>query len=76
METLEIDVAGIIAEVAEVPRDALTRETRLDELGIDSLDALRIVAAVEKMLQREIPEESITQVETVGDIMKMAAAVV
>ncbi len=74
METLELDVAGIVAEVAEVPRDAVTLETRLDELGIDSLDALRIVAGVEKLLRREIPEESISQVETVGDVVRMATA--
>ena len=74
MEAVEGQVEAIIAEVAEVPLDSIKRETRLAELGIDSLDALRIVAAVEKMLQTEIPEESIGKVETVDDILKMVAS--
>jgi acyl carrier protein len=74
MEKLEGKVIAVISDIAEVPFEAITRQTRLADLGVDSLDALRIVAAIEKMLQTEIPEESIGEVETVEDILRMTAA--
>jgi acyl carrier protein len=46
------------------------------ELGVDSLDALRIMAAIEKKYRIEVPEEDMGQVRTVADIAQMVAAVI
>jgi acyl carrier protein len=43
-------------------------ETRLDELGIDSLELLGLLLAVESGFGVTVPQEKIPTLETVGDI--------
>lgn len=74
MEGIRAEIATIISEIAEVPYGSIEDNTSMEELGIDSLDALRIVAAIEKKYRVEIPEEEIGEVETFADILRMVAA--
>jgi acyl carrier protein len=73
MERLKAEIMAIISEVAEVPVDRLSEHTSLAELGVDSLDALRIVAAIEKKYQVEVAEEQIGTVERISDIVNLVA---
>ncbi len=55
-------VADIIAETSEIDRDAITPESHtIDDLGIDSLDFLDIVFAIDKAFGIKIPLEQWTQ---------------
>ena len=55
-------VADIIAETSEIDRDSITTESHtIDDLGIDSLDFLDIVFAVDKEFGIKIPLEKWTQ---------------
>jgi len=55
-------VADIIAETSEIPREEITPESHtIDDLGIDSLDFLDIVFAVDKEFAIKIPLEKWTQ---------------
>jgi len=55
-------VADIIAETSEIDRDSITPESHtIDDLGIDSLDFLDIVFAVDKEFGIKIPLEQWTQ---------------
>ncbi len=55
-------VADIIAETSEIDRDAITPESHtIDDLGIDSLDFLDIVFAIDKSFGIKIPLEKWTQ---------------
>ncbi len=55
-------VADIIAETSEIPREEITPESHtIDDLGIDSLDFLDIVFAIDKAFGIKIPLESWTQ---------------
>ncbi|MGI9401887.1 MAG: acyl carrier protein [Rhizobiaceae bacterium] len=55
-------VADIIAETSEIPREEITPESHtIDDLGIDSLDFLDIVFAVDKEFSIKIPLEKWTQ---------------
>ena len=55
-------VADIIAETSEIPREEITQESHtIDDLGIDSLDFLDIVFAIDKDFGIKIPLESWTQ---------------
>jgi acyl carrier protein len=74
MENLETEIAAIISEVAEIPAESIKEHTSMAELGVDSLDALRIIAAIEKKYQIEVPEEHIGSVQTVSDIIGLVAA--
>lgn len=55
-------VANIIAETSEIDRDSITPQSHtIDDLGIDSLDFLDIVFAVDKEFGIKIPLEQWTQ---------------
>ena len=55
-------VADIIAETSEIDRETITPESHtIDDLGIDSLDFLDIVFAVDKEFGIKVPLEKWTQ---------------
>lgn len=55
-------VADIIADTSEIPREEITAESHtIDDLGIDSLDFLDIVFAIDKEFGIKIPLEAWTQ---------------
>ena len=62
-------VADIIAETADIPRDKITPESHaIDDLGIDSLDFLDIVFAIDKEFGIKIPLEQWTQEVNAGKV--------
>tara|TARA_R110002020_G_scaffold50844_22_gene144057 strand:- start:6527 stop:6805 length:279 start_codon:yes stop_codon:yes gene_type:complete len=62
MESTFDKVADIIAETCELPRETITPESHaIDDLGIDSLDFLDIVFAIDKQFGIKIPLESWTE---------------
>lgn len=55
-------VAQVISETSEIPRDQITPDSHaMDDLGIDSLDFLDIVFALDKKFGIKIPLEAWTQ---------------
>jgi acyl carrier protein len=53
----------------ELDRSIITAEARMrEDLGLDSLDAVDLIVALEKALGVEIPEETARKMRTVGDI--------
>lgn len=55
-------VAEIIADTSEIERDIITPESHtIDDLGIDSLDFLDIVFAIDKEFGIKIPLEKWTE---------------
>lgn len=55
-------VADIIAETSEIERDDIAPESHtIDDLGIDSLDFLDIVFAIDKEFGIKVPLEQWTQ---------------
>ena len=62
MATTFDKVADIIADTSEIERDSITPESHtIDDLGIDSLDFLDIVFAIDKEFGIKIPLEQWTQ---------------
>ena len=60
-------IAGIIAETGGVPRETITPESHvIDDLGIDSLDFLDIVFAIDKEFGIKVPVETWTQEVNAG----------
>jgi acyl carrier protein len=49
------DVRSIIAKALKIPADRLTPESRLDELGAESLDVIEIVYNLEEKFDIAIP---------------------
>lgn len=60
-------VADIIAETSDVPREKITPESHvIEDLGIDSLDFLDIVFAIDKAFGIKVPVEAWTQEVNAG----------
>lgn len=67
LETLK----RIIAEQAGVEEASLTEETSLKkDLGMDSLELLSVVMAIEEEYDLEVPEDELNQVDTLGDLVE------
>jgi acyl carrier protein len=52
---------------------AVTEETTIDSLGLDSLDFLDLMLAVEKESGKKVPDDKFGDLHTVGDIVRLAA---
>lgn len=64
----------LISEAAGIDPEAITAETNFKEdLGLDSLDLYEIVLACEDFLQREIDDDDLAGIETVGDALEAFA---
>lgn len=62
MSTTFDKVADIIAETSEIDRESITPDSHtIDDLGIDSLDFLDIVFAIDKEFGIKVPLEKWTQ---------------
>jgi acyl carrier protein len=56
-------------EKSDIPDEKLTAETPLAEAGIDSLDALTILFAIEEEFHVSIPDEQARAMKTFGDMI-------
>ena len=60
---------AIIAKSKLIPETAVTRASTFDELAIDSLDKINISFEIEDTFHIQIPDNSISSLKTVGDIV-------
>ena len=61
----------IIAEVLNVDEEEITMEsTFVDDLGADSLDIFQIIMGIEEEYDIELDNESVEQIQTVGDAVE------
>jgi acyl carrier protein len=56
-------------EIVEKDMGHVTEASVIGELGIDSLAVLEIIGSMERALRIRIPDESLTGVETVADLL-------
>lgn len=63
------EVKQMVAEITELSMDKLTDDARfVEDLGIDSMMALEIVAGLEKKYRIVIPEEDIPTVRSLSNV--------
>lgn len=67
----EREVKRMISEITEVPEEDLTPDADFfNDLGIDSLKAIEIVAAFEKRYRIIIPENDIPNIRNLRQVLK------
>lgn len=79
MSNVEAEIMDIIAEKTSVERSKLTREARMDDLEIESLDIVEIIFAIEEKYDIEVPYNANAnneEFETVGDVIAAVEKVV
>ena len=60
----------IIAKSKSIPANTITLASTFDELNIDSLDKINISFEVEEAFAIEIPDEALSTLKTVGDMVE------
>ena len=72
--SVEQDVIAIIQKKVRVERSDIGPDDKLQELGLESLDALELVFDIEEKFNIEIPvnanEANIGGFQTVGDVVR------
>ena len=66
---VEATVFEVIARQTKRQSEDVSLDMRLDELGIDSLEAITILYELEERYEIEIPNEIFESIKTVGDIV-------
>jgi acyl carrier protein len=68
-DEIEQCLIAIVEKEKKLPAEKLTRDTLLADAGIDSLDSLTILFAIEEELHISIPDEDARAVRTFGDLV-------
>ena len=60
-----------LSEILTCDIDSITMDTNLaDDLGVDSIDSVELVMAVEEIYDIVIPEEDALEMKTVADVVE------
>ena len=73
IDNLEKEIRSMVAEILEIDEEKVTPEKRfVEELGMDSMMALEILASAEKKYKIKIPEEYLTKVTSLKSMVEIA----
>jgi acyl carrier protein len=68
-DQIEQKLIELVRKEKEIPDEKLTLQTALAEAGIDSLDALTILFAIEEEFHISIPDEKARAITTFEDMV-------
>ena len=70
MFTVYDTICEILSEQLEIPLDEITAESKLrDDLSADSLDLIDLAMTLEDEFRKEVPDEALEKMKTVGDVV-------
>ena len=72
-EEIERTLIEIVQREKTIPAEKLTPETALADAGLDSLDSLTILFAIEEHFHISIPDDRARAIRTFGDIANIVA---
>jgi len=68
-EEIKKEVKAKVSEITEIPEEKLKEAAKfVEDLGVDSMMALEIVASIEKKYKIVIPEEEIPKIRSLDDV--------
>ena len=70
MDTLHT-IRTYLSENHEIPPEAITPDTKLDEIGIDSFAFLGLVFEFESKLGINAPDKEIYNIKTIGELIAL-----
>lgn len=72
MPNLEQEIREIIAEIIEKePKEISLDANLVEDLGVDSMMALEILAAIEKKYRVVVPEDELPKLTSLSKIMRL-----
>lgn len=73
MQDIENEIKNLIAEIIEKDPSEINPEARfIEDLGVDSMMALEILAGIEKKYKISIPEEKLQELRTLNQTVLIA----
>ncbi|MGB2986241.1 MAG: acyl carrier protein [Phycisphaerae bacterium] len=70
-ESAKCEILDWLSEAIQVPVDQIDLDKPLSEVGLDSLDAVHMVATIESIIGQELPEDIIQRVKCLNDMFEM-----
>ncbi len=70
-ETAKKQILEEIAESLQTTSDRIDTTQSFADIGLDSLDAVHMLATIESILGQELPEDYIRRVSCLNDIFEM-----
>src|ERR1043166_4583456 len=67
-DEIQAKLIEIVKKEKDLPDDKLSMDTPLADAGIDSLDALTILFAIEETFHISIPDDKARRIKTLGDM--------
>ncbi len=76
-EEILAEISTYLEEYFEVPRSAITLESKLyEELNLDSIDAVDLIVKLQELTKKKIAPTDFKEVRTVGDVVEKVYALV
>lgn len=73
---LEKELRSMVAEILEIDQEKILPDARfVEDLGMDSMMALEILATAEKKYGLKIPEENLTKVTTLKSMVEIVTRI-
>ena len=70
---IDQEVRKLIADIIEMEPDQISPDAHLvEDLGMDSMMALEILASIEKKFRIKIPEEDLPKITTLNNAIELA----
>ena len=77
INNLEKEIRSIVSSILEIDEEEIAPDARfMEELGMDSMMALEILASVEKKYKLRIPESYLVKVTTLKNMTEIARALI
>jgi acyl carrier protein len=70
-EAAKGEILEWISQSIKVPVDRIDLDKPFAEVGLDSLDAVHMVATIESIIRQELPENVMQRVRCLNDIFEM-----
>ncbi len=70
-EQAKQEILEWLSDAIQVPVDRLELDKPLTDIGLDSLDAVHMIATIESIIGRELPEDIMQRVSCLNDVFDM-----
>lgn len=70
-EAARQEILEWLSETIEVSVDQIDMNKPLTDIGLDSLDAVHMIATIESIIARELPEDIMQRVNSLSDVFDM-----
>ena len=70
-EAAKTEILEWLADTIQVSTDEIDLDKQLTDIGLDSLDAVHMIATIESIISQELPEDVIQRVGCLNDIFEM-----